>query len=202
MSRELDAGDLAVVIPGKGGSSNIRTEPKIGHRNPRLDPFVKGGVPEHAVLAILPKPSGWTKDYPYRHGGHVWFYVRGRSVEPKGADGRFTVIEGWAAASENGDPFLKRMIPSQGCLDTMGTALDTHLSQGQQAYVLPAIGLNVRQQADPHSKVKGGLPAGTVVTVLGKPHCNSKMVWWQVKPGHWVSEGNSLEWLLAPLTLT
>jgi hypothetical protein len=199
MSHELKPGDLAVVIAGRGGPNNIRRDPKIGAR-------IKGKIPEHAVLAILPKPEGWTGTYPYNDGTYVWFYARGRT-QAKHVDGRFKVVEGWTAASKNGASFLRRMIPSLGCRDTMGTALDTYLGHGQQAYVLPADGLNVRTQADLRGDKIGGFRAGTVVTVTGTPECDTKMVWWQVEPlkasgpSGWVSEGNTLEWFLAPLTL-
>jgi hypothetical protein len=199
MSHELRIGDLAVVIKGKGDPNNVRRDPRIGAR-------IKGKIPEHAILAILAEPTGWAKAYPYDDGTYVWFYVRGRT-KAKHADGRFKVVEGWTASSQNGRPFLSRMVPSLGCRDTMGTALDTHLGHGQQAYVLPADGLNVRKEADPLGDKIGGLLAGTVVTVMGDPKCDTKMVWWQVKPlnasgpSGWASEGNILEWFLAPLTL-
>jgi hypothetical protein len=192
-------GDIAVVMAGLGGPNNVREKPATGGR--RI-----GKIPEHAVLAILPKPEGWRGAYPHRDGTYEWWYVRGRTgTEP--ADGRFQVIEGWTVASKQGQSYLRRMEPSQGCLDTMGTALDTHLQIGQQAYVLPLDGLNVREAADPHAKRIGGLVQGTVVTLEGGPECDSKMVWWQVKPLNapqpkgWASEGNILEWFLAPLTL-
>lgn len=89
----------------------------------------------------------------------------------------------------------------------MGTALDTHLQAGQQAYVLPSDGLNLRKEADPKATRVGGLPQGTVVTLTGRPQCSNKTVWWQVQrigaagPAGWASEGNLVEWFLAPLTL-
>ena len=150
---------------------------------------------------------------PIQHsdGVHVWWYVRGRT-DKKLAPDRFEVIEGWTAANENADPFLMRMENVIACRDTMGTALDTHLETGQQAYVLPPDGLNIRKEADPHATRVGGLPQGTVVTVTGDPECDTKMVWWQAQrigatsPAGWVSEGSGLipsiqEWFLVPLTL-
>jgi hypothetical protein len=89
----------------------------------------------------------------------------------------------------------------------MGTSLETHLEVNQQAYVLPPEGLNVRKEADPLADRIGGLGQGAIVTISGGPVCDTKMVWWQVKPlsaagpAGWVSEGNILEWFLAPLTL-
>ncbi|MBN1815665.1 MAG: SH3 domain-containing protein [Anaerolineae bacterium] len=203
--QDLVVGALALVLQGSGKANRVRTEPKIGAR-------IKGGIPEHAVVAILPKPKDWSKGYPYNDGVHIWWYVRGRT-KAQLSDGRFRVIEGWTAASKNGELYLGVWDTEQGCLDTMGTALDTHLQQGQQAYVLPAEGLNVRKEADPHGDRIGGLRMGTVVTVGDKPACDSKMVWWKVKPlnaarlSGWVSEGawdierDFFEWYLAPLTL-
>ncbi|MCO6452685.1 MAG: SH3 domain-containing protein [Caldilineales bacterium] len=199
MAHTLQVGDLAVVIAGQGGPNNVRRSPKIGAR-------IKGKIPEHAVLAILPKPAGWQGAYPHSAGGFLWWYVRGRT-ETKTADGRFKVIEGWSAASENSTAFLRRMPPSVGCLDTMGTTLDTNLQSGQQAYVLPKDGLNVRRNSAPNATRVGGLRTGSIVEITGGPECDSKMVWWQVKSLHpaaqsgWVSGGNILEWFLAPLTL-
>ena len=199
MSHKIQVGDLAIVIPGHGGPNNVRRNPRIGAR-------IKGKVPEHAVLAILSKPAIWQGAYPHADGRFVWWYVRGRT-ETKTADGRFKVIEGWSAVSENGMNFLRRMPPSVGCLDTMGTSLDTHIQSGQQAYVLPKEGLNVRRNADPHAARVGGLPTGSVVEITGGPECDSKTVWWKVNSLHpaglsgWVSEGNILEWFLAPLTM-
>jgi hypothetical protein len=196
MSNSLNAGDLALVIPGKG-ANNVRTKP---------NGTVKGQIPEHAVLAILPRPAGWTGAYPYGDGVHVWWYVRGRT-EKKLASDQFEVIEGWTAASKKDDPFLLRMESVIACRDTMGTALDTYLQTGQQAYVLPPDGLNIRKEADPHATRVGGLLQGTIVTVAGKPECDTKMVWWQAQrigaagSAGWVSEGNIVEWFLAPLTL-
>ena len=40
----------------------------------------------------LPKPDSWAGAYPYDDGGHVWLYVRRRSMLP---DGRFIFVEGW-----------------------------------------------------------------------------------------------------------
>jgi hypothetical protein len=197
--RDLQDGDLTVVIAGRGGPNNVRKKPKPTSR--RI-----GKIPEHAVLAILPKPEGWSRGYPYDDGVYVWCYVRGRTKN-KRSDGSFKVIEGWTVAGKDDQSFLRRMPRSQGCLDTMGTALDTHLQQGQEAYVLPKEGLNVRKAGDPHAAKVGALRTGTVVTVTGDPECDSKMVWWQVEPLNapgsrgWASEGNILEWFLAPLTL-
>ena len=194
MSNELNVGDLAIVIPGKG-ANNVRNKP---------NGTVKGQIPEHAVLAILPRPAGWTGAYPHTDGVHVWWYVRGRTDKKLAAD-QFEVIEGWTAASERADPFLLRMDTVIACRDTMGTALDTHLQSGQEAYVLPPNGLNIRKEAD--ATRVGGLLQGTVITVTGTPECDTKMVWWQAQrigaasPAGWVSEGNTLEWFLAPLTL-
>ena len=194
MSNNLNAGDLAIIIPGKG-ANNVRNKP---------NGTVKGQIPEHAVLAILPRPAGWTGAYPHDDGVHVWWYVRGRT-DKKLASDRFEVIEGWAAANEKANPFLKRMETAIACHDTMGTALDTHLQAGQEAYVLPPDGLNIREDADPHATRVGGLLQGTIVTVTGNPECDTKMVWWQAQrigvtsPAGWVSEGNSLEWFLAPI---
>lgn len=196
MSNNLSAGDLAIVIPDKG-ANNVRNKPNGA---------AKGQIPEHAVLAILPRPAGWTGAYPHDDGVHVWWYVRGRT-EKKLASDQFEVIEGWTAASERADPFLLRMDTVIACHDTMGTALDTHLQAGQQAYVLPSKGLIIRREADPHATLLGGLLQGTIVTVTGTPGCDTKMVWWQVQrmgtasPAGWVSEGNIVEWFLAPLTL-
>ena len=195
----LKAGDLAVVMAGMGGSNNVREKPATSGR--RI-----GQIPEHTVLAILPKPENWRGAYPHRDGTYEWWYVRGRT-ETKLADGRFRVIEGWTATSKNGQSYLMLMEPGHGCLDTMGTALDTHLQNGQQAYVLPPEGLNVRKAGDPHAERIGGLVQGMVVTVHGSPVCDSKMVWWRVEPldspepAGWASEGNNSEWFLAPLTL-
>lgn len=196
MSSDLNVGDLAIVIPGKG-ANNVRNRP---------NGTVKGQIPEHAVLAILPRPAGWTGDYPYGDGTHVWWYVRGRT-DKKLAPDRFEVIEGWTAANENDNPFLVRMESVIACRDTMGAALDTHLQTGQQAYALSPDGLNIRKEADPHATRIGGLLQGTIITVTYSPECDTKMVWWQAqrigasKSAGWVSEGNIVEWFLAPLTL-
>ena len=49
MSNNLNVGDLAIVIPDKG-PNNVRNKP---------NGTVKGQIPEHAVLAILPaRPAG------------------------------------------------------------------------------------------------------------------------------------------------
>ncbi len=131
--------------------------------------------------------------------------MRGRT-EKKLAFDQFEVIEGWAAANEKANPFLKRMETAIACHDTMGTALDTHLQAGQEAYVLPPDGLKIRKDADPHATRVGGLLQGTIVTVTGTLECDTKMVWWQAQrigaagPAGWVSEGNIVEWFLAPLT--
>jgi hypothetical protein len=204
MSNNLNAGDLAIVVPGNG-PNNVRQKPDI------KSPLVKttkedSQIPEHAVLAILPRPAGWAGAYPHTDGVHVWWYVRGRT-DKKLATDRFAVIEGWTAASKNADPFLMRFEDAIACRDTMGTALDTHLQTGQQAYVLPPDGLNIRKEADPRAPRVGGLEPGTIVTVMGDPECDTKMVWWQVRrigasnPAGWVSEGNIVEWFLAPSTL-
>jgi hypothetical protein len=201
MSNNLNVGDLAIVIPDKG-KNNVRQRPNI--RSSRT-----GQIPEHAVLAILPRPAGWAGDYPYGDGTHVWWYVRGRTEKKLVAD-RFDVIEGWTAASKNADPFLMRFEDAIACRDKMGAALNTHLQTRQQAYVLPPDGLIIRKEADPDATRVGGLEQGTVVTVMGGPKCDTKdtkMVWWQAQrigaagPADWVSEGNSVEWFLAPLTL-
>lgn len=209
MSNNLSAGDLAIVISGNG-PNNVRQKPDI------KSPLVKAKkeesqIPEHAVLAILPRPAGWSGTYPLDDGVHVWWYVRSRTEKKLVAD-RFDVIEGWTAASENGHVFLLKMDTAVACRDTMGTGLDTHLQTGQEAYVLPPDGLNLRSDADPHATRIGGLAQGTVVTVTGSSRCDGKMVWWQVqrsgaaRPAGWVSEGSgllasTLEWFLAPLTL-
>lgn len=196
MSNDLNAGDLAIVIAGTG-ANNVRNKPNGA---------VKGQIPEHTVLAILPRPAGWTGAYPHNDGVHVWWYVRGRT-EKKLASDQFEVIEGWTAANERAEPFLLRMETAIACRDTMGTARDTHLQAGQQVYVLPPDGLNIRGDADPHATRVGGLLQGTVVTVTGTPQCDNKMVWWQAQrigaagPAGWISEGNIVEWFLAPLTL-
>lgn len=203
MSHSLKPGDLAVVNQG-GGLNNVRAKPDTGGA-------VRGQIPENAVLAILAKPTNWRRAYPHNDGVHVWWYVRGRT-EDRLTGGRFRVIQGWTAANKNDQSFLTRIDTVQGCLDTMGTSLGTHLSIGQEAYVLPSKGLNVRKEADPQGDQVGGLAQGTVVEVLGGPECNTKMVWWQVKPVNspgpsgWASEGSGLissieEWFLVPLTL-
>ena len=201
----LEVGILAVVLTGSGGANRVRKKPKVGAG-------VKGKIPEHAVLAVLPKPKGWKKAYPYDDGVHVWWYVRGRTNRQR-SSGRFEVIQGWTAASENGESYLGGIGTEKGCLDTMGTQFDTHLGQGLEAYVLASDGLNVRKEAGQDGKKKGALRTGTVVTVIGDPVCDSKTVWWQVEPlkskgpSGWVSEGgfdverDFLEWYLAPLTL-
>lgn len=201
MSNDLNVGDLALVIPGKG-ANNVRNKP---------NGTVTGQIPEHAVLAILSRPADWTGAYPHTDGVHVWWYVRGRTEKKLAAD-RFEVIEGWTAANEKNQAFLQKWESTIACRDTMGTALDTHLQAGQQAYVLPPDGLNIRKDADPDAARVGGLLQGTIVTVTGKPECDKKMVWWQAQrlgaasPAGWVSEGsgllsNDLESYLAPLTL-
>lgn len=196
MSNNLNAGDLAIVIAGTG-ANNVRSKPNGA---------VKGQIPEHVVLAILPRPADWTGAYPHTDGIHVWWYARGRTDRRLAAD-RFKVIEGWVAANENSKVFLQQWENAVACRDTMGTALDTHLHAGQEAYVLPPDGLIIRSDADPHATRVGGLSQGTIVTVTGKPECNTKMVWWQAQrsgtasPAGWVSEGNIVEWFLAPLTL-
>lgn len=209
MSHNLSAGDLAIVIPGRG-PSNVRQKPDI--KSPLVKAKKKESqIPEHAVLAILPRPAGWTGAYPHTDGVHVWWYVRGRTDKKLAAD-QFEVIEGWTAANKNSVAFLLRMDTVIACHDTMGTALDTHLQAGQEAYVLPPDGLNLRSDADPHATRVGGLAQGTIVTVAGSPECDTKMVWWQaqrigaVRPAGWVSEASgllasTLEWFLAPLTL-
>ncbi len=53
MSNNLNVGDLALVIPGKG-ANNVRNKP---------NGTVNGQIPEHAVLAILPRPADWTGAY-------------------------------------------------------------------------------------------------------------------------------------------
>lgn len=196
MSNDLNVGDLAIVIPGKG-ANNVRNKP---------NGTVKGQIPEHAVLAILPRPAGWIGAYPHTDGVHVWWYVRVRTDKKLAAD-QFEVIEGWTAANEKSVAFLLRMDTATACRDTMGTGLDTHLRAGQEAYVLPPDGLNIRSDSDPHATRVGGLAQGTIVTVTGSPECDIKMVWWQAQrigaagPAGWVSEGNIVEWFLAPLTL-
>lgn len=196
VSYDLNTGDLALVIPSKG-PNNVRDVPSGA---------VRGQIPEHAVLAILSRPADWTGAYPHTDGVHFWWYVRGRT-DKKLAPDRFEVIEGWIAANKSDDPFLMRMESVIACRDTMGTALDTHLQSRQQVYVLPPEGLNIRSEADPLATRLSGLPQGMIVTVTGSPECDTKMVWWQVQrmgaasPAGWVSEGNILEWLLAPLTL-
>lgn len=203
MSHDLRPGNLAVVNQG-GGPNNVRAKPDTGAA-------VKGQIPENAVLAILAKPTNWRGTYPHNDGVYVWWYVRGRK-EAKLAGGRFRVIQGWTAANKNGQSFLTRMDTGEGCLDTMGTALGTQLNVGQQAYVLASEGLNVRKEADPQGDQVGVLAQGAVVEVLGGPECNTKMVWWQVKPlnspgpSGWASESSGLlssieEWFLVPLTL-
>ena len=205
MTHILKAGDLALVIPGNGANL-VRFGPSTN------DNMKEGTLPEHAVLAILPQPADWKKPYPHNDGHHMWYWVRGRTDE-QGPDGRFKIVEGWTAANENRTPYLERMSTNHACRDTMGTSFDTHQSSGQQAYVLPADRLNVRKESDPHGKRIGVLRAGTVVTVTGNPECDTKMVWWRVKPlnAHgpkgWVSEGGYdedlayQEWYLVPLTL-
>ncbi len=196
MSNPPNAGDLAIVIPGQG-ANNLRNKP---------NGTVTGKIPEHAVLAVLSRPVGWTGAYPHDDGTHVWWYVRGRTDQKLAAD-RFEVIEGWTAANEKDQAFLQRWESTVACRDTMGTALYTHLQAGQQAYVLPSDGLNIRKEADPKATRVGGLPQGTVVTLTGRPQCSNKTVWWQVQrigaagPAGWASEGNLVEWFLAPLTL-
>jgi hypothetical protein len=199
MSHNINIGDLAIVIPDAGGANNVRRDPRIGAR-------IKGKIPEHAVLAILPKPVGWQGAYPYDDGVHRWLFVRGRTAEQR-SDGRFKIVQGWTAASKNGVTYLGRMSESHACHDTMGTSLQTQLRTGQQAYVLPADGLNVRKQADPQGAYLGGLLSGAVVVVNGGPACDTKMVWWQVQPLRppgpkgWASEGSGPDHYLVPLTL-
>lgn len=199
MSNNLNVGDLAIVIPDKD-PNNVRNKP---------NGTVKGKIPEHAVLAILPRPAGWTGAYPHTDDIHVWWYVRSRT-DKKLASDHFDVIEGWTAAIKNADPFLMRFEDAIACRDKMGAAVTTHLQTRQQAYVLPPEGLNIRKEANPDATLVGGLEQGTVVTVMGGPKCDTKdtkMVWWQAQrisaasPAGWVSEGNIVEWFLAPLTL-
>ena len=194
----LNTGDLAIVISGNG-PNNVRQGPNI--RSAR-----KGQIPQHALLAILPRPAGWTGAYPHSDGVRVWWYVRGRTEKMPAPD-RFEVIEGWTAAGAKGNPFLGPWKPAVTCVDAAGMTPVTHLLAGQEAYVLPPDGLNIREQADPHAARVGGLAPGTIVTLVGGPTCNSNTVWWQVQrsgaagPAGWVSEGDSAEWFLAPLTL-
>ncbi len=208
MSNGLEVSDLALVIPGNGANL-VRSEPEIPEiRNQN----VIGSIPEHAVLAILPEPADWKKPYPHNDGRHRWFWVRGRS-DKKERDGRFKIVTGWTAANKSGTVYLKRMSANHACLDAMGTAFDTHQNSGQQAYVLPADTLNVRKESDLHSQRIGRLRAGTVITVTGRPECDTKMVWWRVEPlsapgpKGWVGEGgynevqDYFEWYLVPLTL-
>jgi hypothetical protein len=140
---DLEVGVLAVVLERDGRANRVR-------KKPNTDASIKGKISEHAVLAILRKPKGWKKGYPYDDGVHVWRYVRGRTKRQR-SSGRFKVVQGWTAASENGEAFLGGLGTVTGCRETLGTELDTHLEQGQQAYVLPADRLNVREEADPHS---------------------------------------------------
>ncbi len=198
MLKHFQVGSLAIVIPGKGGN-NVRATPNGA--------LVDGSpIPEHAVLALLPRPANWNGAYPYALNTHVWWYGRSRTEEQV-APHRFRVIEGWTAANEGANDFIRLMQPAVACYDTMGTALLTNLGAGQQAYVLPSDGLNVRAQPDQHSARVDGLLSGSVITVTGNPVCNHKMVWWQVqpigaaKPIGWCSEGDAQEWFLIPLTL-
>lgn len=199
MTHKLEPGDLAVVIPDEGGPNNVRMSPRIGAR-------IKGKVPEHAVLALLPKPANWHQAYPYDDGQFLWFYVRGRTAAKHG-DARFKLVEGWTAAAKQERAFLRRMEMGHACHNTMGTALETHLQQGQQAYVLPSDGLNVRRDSDPSSEELFRLRPGAVVTLLSAPACRGHMVWWRVESGAaghgrgWAGEGDQLEQYLIPLTL-
>jgi hypothetical protein len=200
MSDNLNPGDLAIVIKGSGGANNVRSEPV---EVPNCGNCV-GSIPENAVLEILPKPDSWTGAYPHNDGVRVWFYVRRRAMLP---DGRFIFIEGWTAASKNHQDYLMRKGASQACLDPMGTVFSTYLFVGVDAKVLPREGLNIRKDADPNADHVGGLAKGTVITITDGPVCAGKMVWWQVKlagsgkPAGWVSEGDGIEWFLAPLPL-
>lgn len=198
MLKHFQVGSLAVVIPGKGGN-NMRAAPNGA--------LVDGSpIPEHAVLALLPRPANWNGAYPYALNTHVWWYGRSRTEEQV-APHRFRVIEGWTAANEGANDFISLMQPAVACYDTMGTALLTNLGAGQQAYVLPSDGLNVRATPDSHSARVDGLLSGSVVTVTGNPVCKHNMVWWQVQPIGaadplgWCSEGNAQERFLIPLTL-
>lgn len=198
MLKHFQVGSLAIVIPGKGGN-NVRVAPNG-------TPVAGSPVPEYAVLALLPRPANWSGAYPYALNSHVWWYVRSRTDEQI-APHQFKVIGGWTAANEGVNDFLRLMEGTVAGVDTMGTALTTHLQAGQEAYVLPSDGLNVRAAPDPHSARVDGLVVGSVVTVTGSPVCSNKMVWWQVqpvggvKPIGWCSEGNAQEWFLIPLTL-
>lgn len=78
MAINLNAGDLAIVTSGKG-ANNVRNKP---------NGTVKGQIPEHAVLAILPRPADWSGAYPHDDGVHVWWYVRG-TTDKKLASDRF-----------------------------------------------------------------------------------------------------------------
>lgn len=123
MPNTLSAGDLAIVIPGNG-PNNVRQKPDI------KSPLVKATkeesqIPEHAVLAVLPCPAGWTGTYPHDDGVQLWWYVRGRTENKLAAD-RFEVIEGLTAASQKGHALMLKMDTAVACRDTMRTTLDTH----------------------------------------------------------------------------
>ena len=127
MTDILKVGDLAYVIDILGIRPNlVRTEPEIDENNRKHN--VIGKIPENAVLAILPGPVRWPLDYPYDDGVHIWYRVRGRTDE-KGPDGRFKIVEGWTAASEQGKSLLRRIDTSNACPENDATFV-THLQDG------------------------------------------------------------------------
>jgi len=200
MANTFHPGDLAIVVPGVGGANNVRSAPVA---LPKCGNCI-GSFPEHAVITILPPPADWAEAYPKDDGVFVWYCARGRTAARR-PSGRYEVIEGWTAASKHGLDYLTPAGTGVACWDTMGTQFNTALAVGQQVYVLPANGLKIRRDAG--GAPIGGLAEGTIVVITAGPECGNKMIWWQVRlangarPIGWVSEGEGVEQLLAPLTL-
>jgi uncharacterized protein YgiM (DUF1202 family) len=211
MSRNLNPGDLAVVIKGSGGANNVRVKPDTGST-------VKGQIQENAVLEILPKPAHWTQGYPHKEGTRVWWYGRGYDEDKK------KVVDGWIAEKEGTTLYLEQLGAIESCNSATAEVpgmrwRPSNLKTGMQAYVVSKAVLNVRAGPGCDTADEGDLAPGTVITVLEGPRCSTDgRVWCRIKyngKDRWVCENepagtvcgsdptkadpNQIDWNLLPL---
>jgi len=201
---------VAYVRDIKGDRPNrIRAWPQKG-REPPEGPFM-GQAPELSALFVLDVAQvsipvgGTTKTFSNPRtdpDGRVWWYVRAYDRDTK------TVKDGWVAENEGGQVLLESLPSHDGCTALMHTQRPSHLWDGMQACVVPAIGLIIRSDPLNTASVVGGLPVGSVVTVTGEAHCDTDgLVWWRI-PKDWICENEPIQgppdedgvaWYLLPM---